>query len=62
MLNGFVYSPVKFFITTVCLFTLPDALQAQEITYDNVYVDYDSADGISKPAHHSHSAKTWFWK
>src|SRR5450631_656354 len=37
-----VYSPVKFFVTTVCLL-LCRILQAQEITYDNVYVDYDSA-------------------
>ena len=40
--GGFVYSPVKIFITGVCLF-LSIALQAQEITYDNVFVDYDSA-------------------
>ena len=40
--SGFVYSPVKIFITGVCLF-LCIALQAQEITYDNVFVDYDSA-------------------
>ena len=40
--GGFVYSPVKIFITGVCLF-LCIALQAQEITYDNVFVDYDSA-------------------
>jgi len=33
---------VKIFITGVCLF-LCIALQAQEITYDNVFVDYDSA-------------------
>ena len=37
-----VYSPVKFFVTIVCIF-LCRILQAQEITYDNVYVDYDSA-------------------
>jgi len=37
-----VYSPVKFFATIACLF-LCRILQAQEITYDNVYVDYDSA-------------------
>src|SRR6202035_205681 len=37
-----VYSPVKFFVTIVCLFAFM-ILQAQEITYDNVYVDYDSA-------------------
>jgi len=37
-----VYSPVKFFATILCLFFLK-FLQAQEITYDNVYVDYDSA-------------------
>ena len=40
--SGFVYSPVKIFITGVCLFFCI-ALQAQEITYDNVFVDYDSA-------------------
>jgi hypothetical protein len=33
---------VKFFVTIICLF-LCRLLQAQEITYDNVYVDYDSA-------------------
>jgi hypothetical protein len=37
-----VYSPVKFFLTTLCIL-LCRLLQAQEITYDNVYVDYDSA-------------------
>jgi hypothetical protein len=37
-----VYSPVKFFVTICCLL-LCRVLQAQEITYDNVYVDYDSA-------------------
>ena len=37
-----VYSPVKFFVTIVYIF-LCRILQAQEITYDNVYVDYDSA-------------------
>jgi hypothetical protein len=37
-----VYSPVKFFVTIGCLF-LCRFLQAQDITYDNVYVDYDSA-------------------
>jgi hypothetical protein len=37
-----VYSHVKFFVTIVCLFAFR-ILQAQEITYDNVYVDYDSA-------------------
>jgi hypothetical protein len=37
-----VYSHVKFFVTIVCLFACR-ILQAQEITYDNVYVDYDSA-------------------
>src|ERR1700692_4064312 len=37
-----VYSPVKLFVTTVCLF-LCRMLRAQEINYDNVYVDYDSA-------------------
>ena len=40
--GGFVYSPVKIFITGVCLF-LCIALQAQEITYGNVFVDFDSA-------------------
>lgn len=38
----FVYSPVKFISVLVCLF-LCQHLLAQEITYDNVYVDYDSA-------------------
>jgi hypothetical protein len=33
---------VRFFLTTVILF-LCNVLRAQEITYDNVYVDYDSA-------------------
>jgi len=33
---------VRFFITFICLF-LCRILQAQEITYENVYVDYDSA-------------------
>jgi hypothetical protein len=42
MLAGFVYSPVKLFLTFVLLFAC-DMLRAQEITYDNVYVDYDSA-------------------
>jgi hypothetical protein len=42
MMDGFVYSPVKFFITIVLLFVCR-LVQAQEITYDNVYVDYDSA-------------------
>jgi len=37
-----VYSPVKFRITLFCLL-MCRLLQAQEITYDNVYVDYDSA-------------------
>ncbi len=37
-----VYSPVKFLATTICLFICA-SLCAQEITYDNVYVDYDSA-------------------
>src|SRR5450631_2274025 len=37
-----VYSPVKFIVTIICLFVF-GALRAQEITYDNVYVDYDSA-------------------
>jgi hypothetical protein len=37
-----VYSPVKFFIVIVCIFFC-SRLQAQEITYENVYVDYDSA-------------------
>lgn len=41
MKDGFVYSPVKFFITILLLFAVR-LLQAQEITYDNVYVDYDS--------------------
>ncbi len=40
--GGFVYSPVKIPVTIACLL-LCRALQAQEITYDNVYVDYDSA-------------------
>ena len=42
MLDGFVYSPVKFLLTITLLFAIR-LLQAQEITYDNVYVDYDSA-------------------
>src|SRR5580765_1333061 len=42
MLAGFVYSPVKLFLTFVTLFAC-SLLRAQEITYDNVYVDYDSA-------------------
>jgi hypothetical protein len=33
---------VKFFLTLICIFFCR-FLQAQEITYDNVYVDYDSA-------------------
>jgi hypothetical protein len=37
-----VYSPVKFYLAIVCLL-LSRMLYAQEITYDNVYVDYDSA-------------------
>ncbi len=37
-----VYSPVKYFVTIVCIL-MCRFLQAQEITYDNVYVDYDSA-------------------
>lgn len=37
-----VYSRVKFFLTSAFLL-LCRFLQAQEITYDNVYVDYDSA-------------------
>jgi hypothetical protein len=37
-----VYSRVKFFVTIVFLFVC-GLLHAQEITYDNVYVDYDSA-------------------
>jgi hypothetical protein len=37
-----VYSPVKLFVTIIFLF-VSRILQAQEITYDNVYVDYDSA-------------------
>jgi len=42
MMPEIVYSPVKFFATIVCLL-ICRVLQAQEITYDNVYVDYDSA-------------------
>src|SRR4249920_3172534 len=42
MRTEIVYSPVKFFITTFCVL-LFGLVQAQEITYDNVYVDYDSA-------------------
>jgi hypothetical protein len=42
MWTEIVYSPVKFFLTTLCIL-LCRLLQAQEITYDNVYVDYDSA-------------------
>jgi hypothetical protein len=42
MMVEIVYSPVKFFATIICLF-LCRILQAQEITYDQVYVDYDSA-------------------
>jgi hypothetical protein len=42
MQREFVYSPVKFFSVLVSLF-LCQSLLAQEITYDNVYVDYDSA-------------------
>jgi hypothetical protein len=37
-----VYSPVKFFLTTAVLL-ICGLLKAQNITYDNVYVDYDSA-------------------
>jgi len=37
-----VYSLVKYFISLVFLFAFR-ALQAQEITYDQVYVDYDSS-------------------
>jgi hypothetical protein len=37
-----VYSPVKFFLLFICLFFCR-FLSAQDITYDNVYVDYDSA-------------------
>ena len=37
-----VYSRVKLFVTIVFLFVC-GLLHAQEITYDNVYVDYDSA-------------------
>jgi hypothetical protein len=37
-----VYSPVKYFFLTIFLFAC-QILRAQEITYDNVYVDYDSA-------------------
>jgi len=42
MFFGFVYSLVKIFATTILVFVC-GILQAQEITYDNVYVDYDSA-------------------
>jgi hypothetical protein len=42
MQTEMVYSPVKFFVT-FCFLFLCRVLQAQEITYDNVYVDYDSA-------------------
>ena len=42
MLADIVYSPVKFFLTIGCLLAC-SFLRAQEITYDNVYVDYDSA-------------------
>src|ERR1035438_6448901 len=42
MMSEIVYSQAKFFVTIVCLF-LCRILQAQEITYDNVFVDYDSA-------------------
>jgi hypothetical protein len=40
--GGFVYSPVKFFLTFLFVI-LCGVIRAQEITYDNVYVDYDSA-------------------
>jgi hypothetical protein len=40
--GGFVYSPVKNFLTFLFVI-LCGVLRAQEITYDNVYVDYDSA-------------------
>jgi hypothetical protein len=42
MQTEIVYSRVKFFVTILLVF-LCRSLQAQEITYDNVYVDYDSA-------------------
>jgi hypothetical protein len=42
ILPDIVYSPVKFFLAFILLFACR-FLQAQEITYDNVYVDYDSA-------------------
>src|SRR5450432_4741598 len=42
MMAEIVYSPVKFFAIILCLL-ICRILQAQEITYDNVYVDYDSA-------------------
>ncbi len=42
MRTEIVYSPVKFFLTSFFIL-LCRLLQAQEITYDNVYVDYDSA-------------------
>jgi hypothetical protein len=42
MMTEIVYSLVKYFLTILSLL-LCRILQAQEITYDNVYVDYDSA-------------------
>ena len=42
MIPEIVYSPVKFYAAIVCLL-LSQVIRAQEITYDNVYVDYDSA-------------------
>ena len=41
MVPEIVYSPVKFFFTFCCLLICA-LLNAQDITYDNVYVDYDS--------------------
>lgn len=40
--GGFVYSPVKIWIAIIFL-AFSAAVKGQEITYDNVYVDYDSA-------------------
>jgi hypothetical protein len=42
MWTEIVYSPVKFFLTSFFIL-LSRLLLAQEITYDNVYVDYDSS-------------------
>jgi len=42
MIPEIVYSPVKFYAAILCLL-LSQVISAQEITYDNVYVDYDSA-------------------